>query len=350
LEHGIFDADEYNIYGTGTLQEQYGFKSMGKEDANLVYSKLHQTPLKTLIKEFLAKSSTTGIMGAAYLIPTKIRQIMADWAHTKDIIEEVSMAIIGADEIAGATHQVDIAVEGSYKPKVGSSGAAKPYEEIETVQATLDFTKPWYINFAIGNDLIEDSQFNLIEQHIRMAGAEMGAFSTSEILHVMYGPAGAGPTDGDGTANTTAAGNSTTTAAQVRAGYDTIVVDHFIPTHMLASYAVILDAIVQDTTYMVTGSADAIRTPYLKAQDGGLFGLQWVRCEAQDSIYLYQSTGDIFYTYLYCKDYSYLSGRKRWLRLENYSDPVRDLVGAVISSRQDTVSIYDDSTCILSET
>jgi len=45
-----------------------------------------------------------------------------------------------------------------------------------------------------------------------------------------------------------------------------------------------------------------------------------------------------------------LTGRKRWLQVENYSDPVHDLAGAVITGRQDSVSIYDDSIYVLTET
>jgi len=49
------------------------------------------------------------------------------------------------------------------------------------------------------------------------------------------------------------------------------------------------------------------------------------------------------------KENASLTVRKRWLKIENYSDPVRDLVGASITARQDQVSIYKDATCVLSE-
>ena len=37
------------------------------------------------------------------------------------------------------------------------------------------------------------------------------------------------------------------------------------------------------------------------------------------------------------------------LRIENYSDPVRDLVGATITCRQDSVTVYNDSICKITE-
>ena len=45
-----------------------------------------------------------------------------------------------------------------------------------------------------------------------------------------------------------------------------------------------------------------------------------------------------------------LTGRKRWLRMENYADPVRDLGGVVVSCRQDSVTLYDDAIYVLTET
>ena len=44
-----------------------------------------------------------------------------------------------------------------------------------------------------------------------------------------------------------------------------------------------------------------------------------------------------------------LTVRKRWLKLENYSDPVRDLVGAVITSRQNSATIYNDASADITE-
>jgi len=59
---------------------------------------------------------------------------------------------------------------------------------------------------------------------------------------------------------------------------------------------------------------------------------------------------DNLVTVVFDKDYALLSGRKRWLRIENYSDPIRDLVGATVTARQDSVTIYDDSIAVITET
>ncbi len=346
LDKGIFDYDEYNVFGTGTLQEQYGYTPMGQDDAKNIAETLKTVPLPRLLKEFLAKSSTTGIGGAAYLIPTKIYQIMQEYSTEPDIINDISMTVVPADQIPGATLNVDIAKRGSYKPKKFSSGGKLPEEEIAYVQATLDFTAPWGINFNIGNDLIEDSQFNLIEQHIRMAGNQMGQYSTEQILTVM-----ASTSDGDGTLNTEAGGADTTTLLDLRNAVDTIIDDEHKPDRFLSLSHVIFDALSGDDTY--THYAQNWHDNMITLPAGGPinmpFTLQWIRCESTS---LYTSASSLptnCISYVFCKGFSYISGRKRWLRIENYSNPVMDLVGAVVSARQDTVSVYDDSVCKITE-
>jgi len=351
LERGIFDYTECNVFGTGVEQEQRGYQPMGQDDAKNIAETLKTVPLTKLFKEFLAKSSSTGISGAAYLIPTKIYQIMQEYATIPDIINDVSMTVIPADQIPGATLTVDIAQGGSYKPKVFSSGGKIPEEEIAYVHATLDFTQPWGVNFNIGNDLIEDSQFNLIEQHIRMAGTEMGQYSTEQILAVM-----ALTTDGDGTLNTTATGADTTTLTDISEAISKNEVDQFTPDRLLCCDHVVMDALMGDNTlspYAINYHDNAVKL----SPDFMCLGLQWIRCNSTSLWTEGAHTGGEAsgmptncISYVFSKGYGYLSGRKRWLRIENYSNPVEDLVGAVVSARQDTVSVYDDSVCKVSET
>ena len=44
-----------------------------------------------------------------------------------------------------------------------------------------------------------------------------------------------------------------------------------------------------------------------------------------------------------------LTGRKRWMKLNDFSDPVNSLAGFSISCRQDSVTLYDDCVYTLTE-
>ena len=55
------------------------------------------------------------------------------------------------------------------------------------------------------------------------------------------------------------------------------------------------------------------------------------------------------FTFVLDRSAALLCGRKRWLQLENYAEPTRDLAGIVISCRQDSVTLYKDATCEIEE-
>ena len=340
LDNGYYDYDETNIYGTG-MENQTQIKTA---DFQAIKESVKDIPLR----EFLARSGTTGIAGAIYLIPTKIHQIMFDSAVQADIVADISIAVIPADQIPGTTHQVDIAVDDSYVPKKFMSGGQIPTETIKTEPATLDFSEAFGINFRITNDLIEDSQFDVIEMHLRNAGREMGEFATNEAVTVLMAS-----TDGDGTLNTESAGGDVTTFTDVMNAVDKNLQDGYVSDIYLCSHHIWFSEIIKDTTY--TQDADAWRNEVVhEGFSPRLLGMNVIMSECNMlSMPLGVWTATLGYTdlnsYVMTKDYSLLSGRKRWLRIEQYSDPVRDLVGATVTSRQDSVTIYNDSICRIRE-
>jgi hypothetical protein len=48
------------------------------------------------------------------------------------------------------------------------------------------------------------------------------------------------------------------------------------------------------------------------------------------------------------RQYGIQTLRKRWLRMENYSDPVKDLQGATVTARQGHLVAYADACCVIS--
>jgi len=348
LDKGYYDFEEANLLvGQGKEDTQQILETLRKiELTDIIRRSGDDLPwIKPKIKEFLAKSGTTGIAGAAYLIPDKIYQIMFDSAVVADIVADISISLIPADQIPGSTLKVDIAKDDSYVPKKYSSGGKMPTETIETVQATLDFSTPWGINFQIANDLIEDAQFDVIEMHIRNAGREMGEYATNEAVTVLMTS-----TDGDGTLNTEGAGGDVTTFTDVMNAVDANTQDGYISDIFLCSHHLIGSEIFKDTTY--TQDASGVRDEFVREfYPKRLLGMNVVYSEC-DMLTKALGTGNAFEdlnSYCLTKEYSLLSGRKRWLRIEKYSDPIRDLVGSTITARQDSVSVYNDSICRIRE-
>jgi hypothetical protein len=342
LDRGYFDYNEINLYGTGYGQDSDD--RLKQADVSAVYETIKTVPLR----EFLARSGTTGIAGAAYLVPTKIYQVMYDSAVEADVVSDISIAVIPAEQIGGTTMNVDIAIDDSYKPKKYSSGGAMPTETIATTQATLDFSTPWGINFKIANDLIEDAQFDVIEMHLRNAGREMGEYASNEALAVLK----TGP-DGDGTINSGASGDANetkfigATTEDVRDMMLECIEDGFICDTLVLTHGAALHSV-----FTTTGAAYHETDLWNSFVNNGwpttIAGMNIVYSDV-DTL-TNDGVMDNLVTIAFDKDYALLSGRKRWLRIENYSDPIRDLVGATVTARQDSVTIYNDSIGAITET
>ena len=63
LQKGYFDYDEVNLFGTGTLQEEWRTNPLKQAEADEFKKFIKETPFRTIAKEFLAQSGTTGIAG-----------------------------------------------------------------------------------------------------------------------------------------------------------------------------------------------------------------------------------------------------------------------------------------------
>jgi HK97 family phage major capsid protein len=350
LETGVFDYEEFNIFGTGSIQREQRIEEMKNAEKNEIWESLRKIPLK----EFIARSGTDGIAGAYYLIPTKIYQTLFDSAVEEDNVAWLCIGgrIIPAEEIGGTTMLVDIAEDNSYVVKPFSSGGQMPTETIKTIQATLDFSTTYGINFRITNDLIEDSQFELIDMHIRNAGREMGEYANYLALSVLKTA-----TDGDGTVNGGASGSANETKF-TGGTVDLCDLDQLIHndgykpnkivlTHEAWYHSIVSTAHISTSTYSEPWAYNAI-------VDGAAKKMLGCDCwySTSSALYTLESDGtwDDCVTIMFDDRYALLTGRKRWLRIENYSEPIRDLVGATISMRQDSVTVYNDSIGVITET
>ncbi len=54
-------------------------------------------------------------------------------------------------------------------------------------------------------------------------------------------------------------------------------------------------------------------------------------------------------TIVYNRRNALVTGRKRWMEIRDYSNPVSDLDAAVVSCRQDSVTINDDAVATITE-
>ncbi len=320
------------------------WEGLGQADRADIKETVSAIPFYTFMnkmQEFLGTSSTTGISGAAYLIPIKISDVMFRSAWLADVTAQAYRMM----ETPGATLKVDYAVTGQYKPKRVGSGGGMPDETMEFSQLTIT-PVIWSINTRITNEIIEDAQWDTVGMHLEEAAKACAQESSAQSVAVL---AAAG--NGDGTINTLTTGATTITdfqdvmdawAANASDGYlsDTIITHPYAIADFASDASVSAygsgfhDRQVTDAP-MVAGSFKGMNIVTLTGESG--YGTN----------VLY--SGSKWRTIVYDKQNAGVCVRKRWLKIENYSDPVKDLQGAVVSFREGYSTVNKDAICLVTE-
>ena len=334
------------------IEEVLNKRTYHPEDANLYEGlkqadayEIKQTLDKMSLAEVLVKAVTTDAAGAIYLVPTKVHDTLIFWTRQYDVCPLIGQVV---DTWEGGDLGVKIAVDGSYTPKQFSSTGRIPDEEAKFVSANLS-PESYGIRLSIGNDLIEDQKFGLIEWHIQQAAKAIGEQASDLAITILK----TAP-DGDGTLNSGTSGDADET--RFTDGTTTDIVN--------ATRENSRDKFVSDTL-LTTGEAwgHSISTQAVEVGNGLIppaigyqakIGLLDVLINNSPSLHASTDALEAAFTncvsIVFSRNNSILTGRKRWLEMKNYSDPVNDLAGATVSYRQDTISLYKDAIYVLTET
>lgn len=327
-----------------------------------IYETLSKVPLRTLVEklrltEFLghgygtASTGASGAAGAHYLIPDKVYATLFENARNYDITPLASNIV----ETPGATLKVDCEIDGQFTAHFVGAGGEARIETMETAQETIT-PRLFNINVQITQEMIEDSLFDLMEMHIRVAGKAMGEFSTKMCLFPIMDDYRATATTYrvEGAYNSYGTGGDYVYNSDVLYGEGENAEDGFtsdvliIPPHGLVG-------LLQGEGAGTPMDAEVTRQVDLKQNPvTNVLGIDVVRCfhmTTADTTAALQWHAGLYYTQwnslLLNKTYGIQTVRKRWLKIENYSDPIKDLVGAVVSARQGHLVAYADACCIL---
>ena len=340
------------------------------EDYYLLKESIHNIPLR----EFLAKSGTTGIMGAAYLVPDKIHDILVTSNYENDLAQLISAAMVNGWE--GGDLKVNVLARDLYKGPLVKSGGASPYSGMDTVQASLSpvtFTR----NIGVTEDLLDSAAYDLAEYFVKQASAELVEYSNTIALTRLKTA-----TDGVGTVVGGASGDADETkwtgATTFGIDDDTharSIVKLLTDQHYMANTLIITSeawehsvqkSFVQYGVEVAGGAAGDYYTPYspmstfmtnaispgFDAKIGApKLDVKFSNNDALHAAYPTDTTAMTnCVTIVFDRNYALLTGRKRWMRLENYSDPIADLSGAIVSCRQGSVTLNDNAIGVIVET
>jgi len=341
LNAGYFHPAEASILGTLEHPQKLSVRLELEES-------LRNIPLR----EFLAKSASTKI-GSAYLVPDKLHTDLMAATYQSDKVPLFAAQVVNGWK--GGDLLVDIAVrqpvggakaEGgkwSLYPKKFSSGGAMPQQTVETVKATLSpisFSVPLHI----GADLVEDAGIapDIIQWHVTHAAQQLGQYATDLAIADLMAAA-----DGDGTQCTvTTAGANTTTSGEVLEALREVGSEFWNPNTMIVTHEAWGDAITVTASH-----AGVVLLPPPQGYDAKFQMLDTI-LNNSSSLCTDVTSGKmtVCVTLVLDRSAALLCGRKRWLKIENYGNPVADLQCAVVSCRQDCVTLYKDASCEITET
>jgi len=373
----ILDATKPNRQAIGRCMEQTKpffhpedasiYTGLKQQQQNDIQEYLTKIPLKRLVeklaredpslKEYLGHSGAlttgaTGEAGANYLLPDKIYAELFENARCADITPIVSNVV----DTPGATLKIDVEKDGTFKPHFGASGGEAPDETIETAQGTIT-PRLFSINIGVTNEMIEDSLFDQMETHVRIAGKAMGEWSTKMCLFpIMEDHRGTTTTFRvEGAYNGVNSGGATTfdisdvleaEGANSTDGFDTthlIIPPHGPQTLLLGAagyphdWTKLKDVVnLSNNPIANICGIDVVRVKHITTSD-----------TSDETSYIAGLYATSWHALAVNKTYGIQTVRKRWLKIENYSDPIRDLVGAVVSARQGHLVAYADACCVI---
>jgi hypothetical protein len=317
------------------VAHDFGLK---RAEALGIRESLKAMPLSYIIKEYLI----SGLAGASNLIPDKIYDEMLTAGSMQDIGPLVAPIV----SCPGSALDVDIETDGSFAAHYKGGGGETGAETIATSQITIT-PKLFDVAPAITLEMIEDSQFDLMAMHLRRAAEVMGEFSTQQILaRLITG------NHGDGTQNTWTTVTANTTALEDLAqGWAENYGDKH-PSDVVILGPEPLTDILSDVTVSIYASQWHERAATVGPLEWGTFMGMNVVCIPMNETYAGDGAlylGSKWHSFVLRKEHAMKIVRKRWLRIDNYSDPIRDLVGAKISARQEAACIYNDASCEITE-
>jgi hypothetical protein len=361
--HGGFHPSEASIYDGLNDADRLGIKETLKAiplETMIALSAKERNYLKYDLKEYVGHSGslTTGFTGAgaagfSYLLPDAVYTGLLENASMTDLAPTISNVV----NSPGAYLKIDAEVDGNYKPKWFASGGEMAQETIKVTQGAIT-PRLFGFNIGITNEMLEDNAFDTMATHIRVAAKRMGEWSTLMTLFPVMDDHRASATTYaiEGAYNTVAnAGDycyiSDLLEAEGQNAMDGFVGNNVVvaPPHIMSYLGVgesnktwwmaqdqlglnlnqnpivnVAGMPVYRTTHMTTAD-----TPAALQYWSGLYSTTW-------------------HELVLDKTYGIQTLRKRWLKMENYSDPVKDLVGAVVTSRQGHLVAYADACCVCS--
>jgi len=234
------------------------------------------------------------------------------------IPREMARNVWGPSQIQGSSFTVNLDEIDTMSVREVGEGAEVPLDKQGYETATFTPVK-YGVAVRITKEMIEDSQFELFQRNIRLAGKRFAENETKLVLTALDG------------ANTTITGGAQIVIANITEAMENIENADFVPSDMLVGNSVVNDLRNIDT--FVEADKSGSREMLDKGFVGSIYGMNVARFS--NSTKVAPSTSHKLYAYVLDRSEAYGIAIKRDITVDNFELATYDMSGAVITQRID---------------
>ncbi|MHA1876728.1 MAG: phage major capsid protein [Promethearchaeota archaeon] len=267
----------------------------------------------TKLKEYI--STADGSEGTL-LIPKLIMPTLIEEVDKNLIPREMAAQVWGPGQIKGSSFTVNLIEPNTLDIRTIGEGAEIPLDAIDYETVTYEPVK-YGVAIRITREMIEDSQFDLLQTNIRIAGKRFAENETNLILTALDG------------ANSTVAGGAAITISNITEAIKNLHDEDYTPTDMIIGYEVLSDLQNIDTF------VEADKAGNTEMMDRGFKGTIFNMNVAVFSTNAAPSSTYSKYAYVFDRSQAYGIAISRDISMENVTLPTFDMEGAVLTQRID---------------
>jgi HK97 family phage major capsid protein len=265
------------------------------------------------IQEYI--STAAGTPGTLLIPKLIMPQLVAE--QVKALIpRECAARVWGPSEIKGSSFSINLVTPSTGAVRVVGEGAGIPMDNLDFSSVTFTPVK-YGISIRITREMMEDAQFNILDENIKMAGRRFAENENKLILAAL-----------DGAANTVA-GGAAITIANLTSAILNLHNNDYQATDFIFGYEILQDLQNIDTfvEYQKVGNTEMLSKGFI----GTIYGLNCVNFSTNAA----PSTTYAKYGYVIDREKAYGIAIKRDLTVENFDLASYDMSGAAITQRID---------------
>jgi HK97 family phage major capsid protein len=250
------------------------------------------------------------------LIPKLIMPTLIAAVEKTLLPRELATIVLGPTQIQGSSFSVNLESPDTIQVQNVSEGAEVPMDNIDFT--TILYTPLKYgVAIRITREMMEDSQFELLNKNIQAAGIKFAENETALVLTALDG------------ANTTVTGGASITIANITAAMLAVENQDYVPTDIIIGMEALSDLRNIDTF------VEADKAGNTNLMQRNFIGVIYGATVAKFSTNAAPTTTYAKYAYVFDRSHAYGIAIKRDLTVENFDMPTYDMQGAVLTQRID---------------